>query len=77
MTNTTSPKATKSTSAKNGSTDDSKKPVTVMLSPALHRRVKVMAELSGSSLSDLVESQIESLVKERLPGLLASLETGS
>jgi hypothetical protein len=53
-----------------------KKPVTVMIPEGLHRKVKVLAELSGTSLSDLVEGQLKTLVKERLPGLLASLDSG-
>jgi hypothetical protein len=53
-----------------------KKPVTVMLSEHLHKRVKITAELSGVSLSDLVEEQLKIVVKERLPGLLAKLDTG-
>lgn len=52
-----------------------KKPVTVMIPEALHRKVKVLAELSGTSLSDLVETEMKALVKNKLPGLLAGLET--
>jgi hypothetical protein len=52
-----------------------KKPVTVMLTESLHRKVKITAELSGISLSDLVEEQLKTVVKERLPGLLAKLDT--
>jgi hypothetical protein len=51
-----------------------KKPVTVMIPEALHRKVKVLAELSGSSLSDLIETEMKALVKSKLPGLLAGLE---
>ena len=54
-----------------------KKPVTVMLSESLHKRAKITAELSGVSLSDLVEAQLKVVVKERLPGLLAKLDTES
>jgi hypothetical protein len=54
-----------------------KKPVTVMLTETLHRKVKITAELSGISLSDLVEEQLKTVVKERLPGLLAKLDTES
>lgn len=51
-----------------------KKPVTVMIPEALHRKVKVLAELSGTSLSDLVETEMKALVKSKLPGLLAGLD---
>lgn len=51
-----------------------KKPVTVMIPEALHRKVKVLAELSGTSLSDLVETEMKALVKTKLPGLLAGLD---
>lgn len=50
-----------------------KKPVTVMIPEALHMRAKVMAELSGVSLSELVEEMIDKTVKARLPKLLAGL----
>lgn len=53
-----------------------KKPVTVMLTERLHKRVKTTAELSGVSLSDLVEEQLPAVVKARLPGLLTKLDTG-
>lgn len=51
-----------------------KKPVTVMIPESLHKRAKITAELSGMSLSDLVESQLKILVKEKLPALLAGLD---
>lgn len=51
-----------------------KKPVTVMIPEVLHRKAKITAELSGTSLSDLVEAQLKAVVKEKLPGLLAGLE---
>ncbi|GMV15483.1 MAG: hypothetical protein AMXMBFR56_37070 [Polyangiaceae bacterium] len=51
-----------------------KKPVTVMIPEALHRKVKVLAELSGTSLSDLVEAEMRALVKSKLPALLAGLD---
>lgn len=54
-----------------------KKPITVLVSESLHRKVKVLAELSGTSLSELVEEQLRVVVKERLPGLLAKLDTDS
>jgi hypothetical protein len=54
-----------------------KKPVTVMLPDTLHRKVKITAELSGLSLSDLVEAQLKIVVKERLPGRLAALNADS
>lgn len=51
-----------------------KKPVTVMLSEQLHRKAKITAELSGTSLSDLIETEMKALVKNKLPGLLAGLD---
>lgn len=50
-----------------------KKCVTVMVPENLHRKVKVLAELSGTSLSDLVEEMIDKTVKARLPRLLGVL----
>jgi hypothetical protein len=50
-----------------------KKPVTVMIPEALHRKVKLLAELSGTSLSDLIETEMKALVKSKLPALLAGL----
>jgi predicted HicB family RNase H-like nuclease len=51
-----------------------KKPITVLVSEQTHRKVKITAELSGVSLSDLVEAQLKILVKEKLPALLAGLD---
>lgn len=51
-----------------------KKPITVLVSDQTHRKAKITAELSGVSLSDLVEGQLKILVKERLPALLAGLD---
>lgn len=53
-----------------------KKPITVLVSDQTHRKAKITAELSGVSLSDLVEGQLKILVKEKLPALLAGLDTG-
>lgn len=53
--------------------NDAKKMVTVMLTAEMHKRAKVLAELSGTSLSNLVEELVERVVKSRLPGLLAGL----
>ena len=50
-----------------------KKPVTVMVTESLHRKAKITAELSGISLSDLIEAQLRVIVKDRLPGLLLQL----
>lgn len=50
-----------------------KKTVTVMIPEGLHTRAKVMAELSGVSLSELVEEMIDKTVKARLPKLIAGL----
>jgi hypothetical protein len=50
-----------------------KKPITVMVTESLHRKAKITAELSGVSLSDLIEAQLRVVVKERLPGLLSQL----
>ena len=87
MTTETNKTSTKpNTSPKNGETDPAtapataasapdKKPVTVMVTEALHRKAKITAELSGKSLSDLVEAQLKIVVKEKLPGLLAGLDT--
>jgi len=50
-----------------------KKPITVMVPESLARKAKVMAELEGRSLSELVEENLEALVKRRLPKLLASI----
>jgi predicted HicB family RNase H-like nuclease len=51
----------------------SKKPITIMLSEDLHKKAKILAELSDTSLSELVEDLCERTVKSRLPALLASL----
>lgn len=51
-----------------------KKPLTVLVSEQTHRKAKITAELSGVSLSDLVEAQLKILVKEKLPALLAGLD---
>lgn len=51
-----------------------KKPITVLVSEQTHRKAKITAELSGVSLSDLVEAQLKILVKDKLPGLLAGLD---
>lgn len=56
-------------------TASDKKPVTVMIPEVLHKRAKITAELSGVSLSDLVEEQLRAVVRVRLPGLLAGLDT--
>lgn len=53
--------------------NDAKKMISVMLTPELHKRAKVLAELSGTSLSDLVEEVVARTVKSRLPGLLVGL----
>jgi len=52
-----------------------KKPLTVMVSESTFRKSKILSQLSGTSLSDLVESQLKAIVKERLPGLLAGLDS--
>ena len=44
-----------------------------MLSEDLHKKAKILAELSDTSLSELVEDLCERTVKSRLPALLASL----
>lgn len=69
---TTEP-VTASTAAPSPAPTEARKPITVMVGEVLHRKVKITAELSGISLSDLVEEQLRTIVKERLPGLLASL----
>jgi len=46
------------------------------VSDQTHRKAKITAELSGVSLSDLVERQLKILVKEKLPALLAGLNMG-
>lgn len=69
---TSTPSASSATPASAPAPD--KKPVTVMIPEALHRKVKITAELSGQSLSDIVEEQLKIIVRERLPGLLAGLE---
>ncbi len=47
-----------------------KKPITVMVPESLARKAKIMAELEGKSLSELVEENLATLVKRRLPKLL-------
>lgn len=59
--------------SKKKSLPSDKKPITVMLSDDLHKKAKIMAELSDRSLSDLVEEMVSRTVKSRLPGLLAAL----
>lgn len=51
-----------------------KKMVSVMLTDSLHRKVKVMAELEGKSLSSTIEEILEALVKRRLPKLIAGMD---
>lgn len=66
--------ATTSPGAATTPTAPEKKPLTVLLSEQTHRKAKITAELSGVSLSDLVEAQLKILVKEKLPALLAGLD---
>lgn len=53
-----------------------KKPITVTVSDSLFRKSKILSQLSGKSLSELVEEQLKVVVKERLPALLAGLDVG-
>jgi len=53
-----------------------KKPITVTVSDSLFRKSKILSQLSGKSLSELVEEQLKFVVKERLPALLAGLDVG-
>jgi len=45
-----------------------------MLSSHLWRQAKAVADLSGTNLSSLLETEIRALVRARLPGLLAGLD---
>ena len=46
---------------------DLEKRITVKVSEALHRRVKVKAAMIGKSISDILREYLESWVEEPLP----------